>query len=119
MKSLKSPPLEDQTSVQQSQFTAYIRVEEKDPLAMDPLEKVVLDGSKKFTYSSSLQTDDEKEQLQLGLLNNIDVFAWSHSDMVGINPTVASHKLNIISIAKPVRHKVRCYHPDCHQIIQT
>ena len=39
--------------------------------------------------------------------------------MVGINPTVASHKLNIISTAKPVRRKVRCFHPDRHQIIQT
>ena len=39
--------------------------------------------------------------------------------MVGINPTVASHKLNIISTAKLVRHKVRRFHPDHHQIIQT
>ena len=39
--------------------------------------------------------------------------------MVGINATVASHKLNIISMAKPVRHKVRRFHLDDHQIIQT
>ena len=38
--------------------------------------------------------------------------------MVGINPTVASHKLNIIPTARPVRQKVRCFHPDRHQIIQ-
>ena len=38
--------------------------------------------------------------------------------MVRINPTVASHKLNIISMAKPVRQKVRRFHPDRHQIIQ-
>ena len=38
--------------------------------------------------------------------------------MVGINPTVASHKLNIIPVARPVRQKVRCLHPDGHQIIQ-
>ena len=30
---------------------------------MDSLEKVVLDGPEKFTYASSLLTDDEKEQL--------------------------------------------------------
>ena len=39
--------------------------------------------------------------------------------MVRINPTVASHKLNIISTAKPMRQKVRHFHLDHHQIIQT
>ena len=39
--------------------------------------------------------------------------------MVGINPKVASHKLNIISIAKLVRQKVRRFHLAHHQIIQT
>ena len=39
--------------------------------------------------------------------------------MVGINPTMATHKLNIIPMAKPVRQKVRCFHPACHQIIKT
>ena len=63
----------------------------------------MLDEPEKFTYASSLPTDDEKEQLRLALLSNIDVFAWSHLDMVGINPIVASHKLNIISMAKLVR----------------
>ena len=86
---------------------------------MDPLKKVTLDGPKKFTYISSLLSNEEREQLRLVLLNNIDVFAWSHSDMVGINPTVASHKLNIIPTARPIRQKVRCFNPDRHQIIQT
>ena len=39
--------------------------------------------------------------------------------MVGINPTVASHKLNIISTAKPMRQKVRRFHLYHHKIIQT
>ena len=86
---------------------------------MDPLEKVTLNGPEKFTYVSSLLSNEENEMLQLVLLNNIDVFAWSHSDMVGINPTMATHQLNIIPTAKPVRQKVRHFHPDCHKIIQT
>ena len=85
---------------------------------MDPLENVVLDGSEKFTYVSSFLTDDEKERLRLSLLSNIDVFPLSHSDMVGINPMVATHKLNIISTTRPVRQRVRRFHPDFHQIIQ-
>ena len=66
---------------------------------MDPREKVALDEPKKFTYVISLLSNEEREQLQLVLLNNINIFSWSHSDMVGINPTVASHKLNITPIA--------------------
>ena len=85
---------------------------------MDPLEKVTLDGLEKFTYVNSLLSNEEREQLQLVLLNNIDVFAWSHLDMVGINLKVASHKLNIIPTAKPIRQKVRRFHLARHQIIQ-
>ena len=80
---------------------------------------MTLDKSEKFTYISSLLSNEERELLQLVLLKNIDVFAWSNSNMVGINPTVASNKLNIIPTAKPVRHKVRRSHSARHQIIQT
>ena len=85
---------------------------------MNPLEIVALDGPKKFTYASTLLSNEEKEYLQHGLLENIDVFAWSHSDMTGIDSTLAFHKLNVIPLAKPVRQKIRLFHPDRHQIIQ-
>ena len=39
--------------------------------------------------------------------------------MVRINPTMASHKLNTIPTARPVRQKVRRFHPDHHHIIET
>ena len=39
--------------------------------------------------------------------------------MVGINQTVASHKLNVLPTTKPVRQKVRLFHPDRHQVIHT
>ena len=81
---------------------------------MDPLEEVELDGLKKFTYVSSLLTNEERAQLRLALLHNIDVFSWKHSNMVGISPAVASQKLNFLSTAKPVRQRVRRFHPDRH-----
>ena len=94
-------------------------MEERDLLAVDPLQNVMLDGLEKFCYASSLLSSEEKEQLRLMLINNVDVFAWSHLDMVGISPTVASQKLNIIPAARPVRQKVRRFHQDHHQITQT
>ena len=47
------------------------------------------------------------------------MFAWNHLDMIGIDPMLVSHKLNIIPAAEPVRRKVRRFNPDRHQIIQT
>ena len=39
--------------------------------------------------------------------------------MIRINPTVASHKLNVIPADRLVKNKVRRFHPDRHQIIHT
>ena len=38
--------------------------------------------------------------------------------MTRINPVNASHKLNVLPSTRPIRLKVRCFHPDHHQIIQ-
>ena len=38
--------------------------------------------------------------------------------MARIDPTLASHKLNIIALAKRVRHKISRFYLDRHQIIQ-
>ena len=82
-------------------------MEEKDPPTVDPLEEVELDGPKKFTYVTSLLSNEEREQLQLTLLHNIDIFAWRHFKMIGINLMVASHKLNVLPTTKLIRQKVR------------
>ena len=73
---------------------------------MDPLEEIELDGLERFTYVNFLLYSEERERVRLALLHNVDVFAWRHSNMVGINPTVASHKLNVLPTAKPVRQKM-------------
>ena len=38
--------------------------------------------------------------------------------MIGISLVHASHKLNVVSSARPVKQRVRRSHPDRHQIIQ-
>ena len=37
------------------------------------------------------------------LKHNLDVFAWAHLDMEGIDPSVISHRLNIDLSKKPIR----------------
>ncbi|XP_074356266.1 uncharacterized protein LOC141695965 [Apium graveolens] len=73
--------------------TIEILVDEQDP------SKVLRIGSQ---LASKL-----KEGLSIFLLANLDVFAWSHSDMVGIDPEVMCHRLNIDLKHKGVRQKRR------------
>ena len=93
-------------------------MEDRERLAVDPLESILIGGPGKNSYISSFLTGEERAQLQQVLQANADVFAWTHSDMTGISPVHASHKLNVVSFAKPVRQRVRRSHPDRHQIIQ-
>ena len=55
-------------------------------LAVDPLESISLVESDKSTYVSSLLSSGEKEQIHQVLLCNVDMFSWTHSDMVGVTP---------------------------------
>ena len=93
-------------------------MEDRERLAVDPLISIFIDGPDNSTYVSSLLYSGEKEQIQQVLLCNMNVFAWTHLDMVGINLVYASHKLNVISSARSVRQKVRHFHLDRHQVIQ-
>ena len=53
-----------------------------------------------------------RQDLVQFLRKNIDVFAWSHEDMPGINPSVITHRLNVHPFSKPVRQKKRVFAPE-------
>ena len=40
---------------------------------------------------------------------NQDVFTWSHEDMLGIDPSVIVHRLNVNLASLPVRQKKRVF----------
>ncbi|XP_074336766.1 uncharacterized protein LOC141673937 [Apium graveolens] len=73
--------------------TIEIPVDEKDP------SKVLRIGSQ---LAPRL-----KEDLSIFLLANLDIFAWNHSNMVGIYPEVMCHILNIDPKHKGVLQKRR------------
>ena len=87
-------------------------------MAVDPLESMLVDGLDRCTYVNSLLIEEERARLQEVLKANADVFAWTHSDMIGISPVNSSHKLNVLPSAKPVRQRVQRLHTDLHQIIR-
>ena len=46
-----------------------------------------------------------KDELVKFLKKNLDVFTWSHEDMLGINKQVIEHSLNVDPTKKPVQQK--------------
>ncbi|XP_050276061.1 uncharacterized protein LOC126718038 [Quercus robur] len=59
-----------------------------------------------------------KENLVQFLRKNVDVFAWSHEDMPGIDPNVITHRLNVCPSSKPIRQKKRVFAPERENAIK-
>ena len=56
---------------------------------------------------------EEEKQEQIGFLKqNLDVFAWTHKDMVGVDPSNLVQCLNVKTTAKPVKQKHRHFAPE-------
>ncbi|XP_074378382.1 uncharacterized protein LOC141719919 [Apium graveolens] len=75
--------------------------EDTIPILVDPN-----DPSKVLRIGSNLSFD-LREDLARFLRENLDVFAWSHSDMIGIDPNVMCRWLNLDPKKKGVRQKRR------------
>ena len=58
-----------------------------------------------------------EESLVQFLKDNRDVFAWSHEDMPGINPSIISHKLNVDPSLRPIKQKRRVFAPEQNNAI--
>ena len=86
--------------------------EEKRKLATGPMEKLVAisidvnNPSKVLKLGKNL-ADKTRQAITSFLLKNLDVFAWSHEDIVGINLKVMCHRLNIDPNHQPVQQKRR------------
>jgi hypothetical protein len=51
------------------------------------------------------------------LRTNIDIFAWSPSDMLGIPREVAEHALEIRAGSKPVKQRLRRFNEEKRKVI--
>ena len=70
----------------------------------ETLEDISLDedNPKKSTrIEADLEGKIQKDLIRF-LKENIDVFAWSHEDMLGIDPSVITHRLNVHPSSKPM-----------------
>ena len=56
--------------------------------------KILPDVDRYFQIGASMKDEDKVETL-LFLIWNVDVFAWSPYEMLGVDPEFIVHKLNI------------------------
>ena len=72
---------------------------------VEELEKVILDESRpeRTTRMGTLANPMVRQDLASFLRINQDVFAWSHEDMPGIDPSIIVHRLNVNPDSSPVR----------------
>ena len=63
------------------------------------LEDIPLEEGSPIRTSMEEKT---KQDLVQFLRKSIDIFAWSHEDMLGIDPSVITHRLNVYPFSKPV-----------------
>ena len=77
------------------------------------LEDVLLQENdlEKFTRIGTSMKEKARKDIIQFLRKSIDVFAWSHDDMPGIDPSVITHRLNVYPFSKPVRQKKRVFAP--------
>ena len=80
---------------------------EEHCMAMEPVEKleeILLDDSKldQTTKIGTLANPMLRQALTAFLRSNQDVFAWSHEDMLGIDPSVLVHRLNLSPSFPPI-----------------
>ena len=68
---------------------------------------MVLDDSRldRKTRMGTLASWPVCQVLTAFLRDNLDVFAWSHEDMIGIDPSIIVHKLNVSPSFPPIPQK--------------
>ena len=86
---------------------------------VEKLEQILLDDSNLdwTTKIGTLASPTLRQALTTFLRSNKDVFAWSHEDMLGIDPSVMLHRLNVSPSFLPIRHKKRVFVPERDQVI--
>ena len=80
-------------------------------MCIEGLEEVLLDDSrpKQTMRIGTLASQPVRQALITFLRGNQDVFAWSHEDMPGIDPSIIVHKLNVSPLFSPIRQKKQVF----------
>ncbi|XP_022888168.1 uncharacterized protein LOC111403774 [Olea europaea var. sylvestris] len=128
-------PEQGHTSGQEEDVIMEEAPEQGHPL--DELDPRIIDYEPNATPMEELETfpvnpEDPNQVLRIGkslspeakiemirfLKENLDVFAWKHEDMVGIDPRINCHHLNINPSYAPHRQKRRALNPERYEALK-
>ncbi|CAA0842106.1 Unknown protein, partial [Striga hermonthica] len=114
----KEPLIEEDELDPRTQYKEKSRSDRAEP--GEEVELIYIDESvfqKSLRIGSHVQ-EPLRSEIILFLENNSDVFAWKHEDMKGIDPGVASHKLNLDRTVRPIVQKRRKLGPDRQKALE-
>lgn len=94
-------------------------IEEKTPEIVEKLETIKLvEGSpEKTTQIGTNLSPRMKEGIINFLKDNLDVFAWSHENMLGIPVSLIQHRLNVDPEKKSVQKRRRVFAPERNKVV--
>ena len=94
-------------------------IEEKEEDKVEALETVEFIEGKatKMPRIGTTLSLEMRTRLVQFLKENLDVFAWSHEDMLDISSKVIQHKLNVDLERNPVQQRRRVFAPKWNQAI--
>ena len=61
---------------------------------------ILPDDDRSFQIGASL-TDEDRVEMLLFLVQNVNVFAWSPYEVLGVDPEFIVHKLNVDPLSPP------------------
>ena len=94
-------------------------VDEESKKPTQELEDVSLvegDVTKVIRVGPGIDSNLKTKIMEL-LNHNLDIFAWTHKDMSGIDNKVIEHRLNVDLTRKPVQQKRRVFAPERNRAI--
>lgn len=77
-----------------------------------------IEQNPKSIFISGNLTISKKEDTLALIKEYIDVFARNYEDILGLDPEVAVHQLNIKAGAKPVKQQQRLFRPELMKVIE-
>ena len=86
---------------------------------MEDLDEGSIDSNRpdRKVFIGSRLSKEVREQLIDFLKERQGSFAWSHEDMVGIDPEVIVHQLQVDPDHRPVKQKRRKFAPERNKVI--
>lgn len=83
---------------------------------VESVELVEGDPSKTTKVGRELKPSLKKDMVEF-LKKNMDIFVWTHEDMLGINESVIKHCLNDDAKKKPVQQRCRGFAPKWNKVV--